>query len=571
MPPLIPTFSANGTLPWGGLLTGVTGFDERAFASGLDPLDLQGTGWGDIDARRRRYALYWALYEGNVYRRIHHWVAGLKEHFDLYPATRSLYCPTYRQIEFWAGHLWGGTLDPEAGDGDRRTSALPIVIPDSNPKAEDLRRAIARLWAVDTSNWQANKDTVTRLGSVLGDVALTVVDDPARQIVRLHVVHPRTIRRLEKDDSGNVQGYELEEIRLDPEADRMVPISSRLVGYLERATRVGDAIHYQTYRDDGGGYHPYDWRTYPDERSPRVGADWTESYGFIPFFHIQHRDMGLGWGWAEPHPSLSKLLELHDAASLVGDQFRKAVNARWFFAGMAPPGGGSAGRAGDLDLRRGEDEDDEDWRYDREDVRSARNDEDAIYCADAKGRAQPLVAPLNLSAALNHIRSLLAELERDHPELQADMATSAGDASGRALRVARERVEAMVVQRRSGYDNGLVRAQKAAISIGTQKGYPGYETFDEGSFVRGELEHTIGDRPVFAVDELDRLEEKQSRANLLAVLVRAGTPLDVAFEIAEYPEEVVAKVQAGMRAQADQIDRLRGDQGGAAGLAGIGQ
>ena len=102
--------------------------------------------------------------------------------------------------------------------------------------------------------------------------------------------------------------------------------------------------------------------------------------------------------------------------------------------------------------------------------------------------------------------SILSEVERNHPELQADMATASGDASGRALRVARERVEAMVSQRRAGYDDGLVRAQQMALSIGGMKGYPGYEAFGIGSYERGELDHSIGDRPVFAVDEADRLE-----------------------------------------------------------------
>jgi hypothetical protein len=39
--------------------------------------------------------------------------------------------------------------------------------------------------------------------------------------------------------------------------------------------------------------------------------------------------------------------------------------------------------------------------------------------------------------------------------------------------VAREKVEAVVVQRRSGYDDAMVRANQMAISIGARRATPG--------------------------------------------------------------------------------------------------
>ncbi len=113
--------------------------------------------------------------------------------------------------------------------------------------------------------------------------------------------------------------------------------------------------------------------------------------------------------------------------------------------------------------------------------------------------------------------------------------TVGGAASGRARRIARERIEARVVARRAGYDDALVRAQMMAISIGGMKGYEGYEAFNAESYANGELAHSIGDRPVFAVDTMDHIEEGQARANVLASLTASGVPVVAAMELAGYP------------------------------------
>lgn len=535
--------SSSLSLSWGGLLVGSTGFDLRHLVS--DPEDFFGTGFCDVSARRRRYALYWALYENNIFWRIHQWSQALKDKFDLYDAIRSIYSPAYRQGEFWAGHIWGGILDPQAGDGIARPSALPIVISDKVPANlhDPLRSAIARIWSTGYSNWQSNKDTAARLGAVCGDVALAAVDDPVAQRVHIRVVHPRTIKYLEKDDYGNCKAYELEELRPDPREG----FGRALVTFREIAERVGDRVVYRTFLDRD----EYDWREpYPDGTpdSARTGAVWTEDYGFVPFFHIQHRDMGLGWGWSEYQAEVSKILELEDQASKLHDQIRKIVDPEEFFSGVSGPA--------ELDARDPEKVDEAD------ESDSPRNRKRAIYAKDPAAKVTQLVAPLDIPGCTANIQSLLAEIERDHPELQADMATSSGDASGRALRVARERVEAMVVQRRVGYDDALVRAQQACISIGAMKGYEGFTEFTAESYGLGYLAHSIGDRPVFAVDQMDRLEEGKARADLMKVLVDAGWPVEVAAEEAGYSEDVLGKLKAGMQAVAAMEDRFRSDTGG---------
>src|SRR5690349_129974 len=63
--------------------------------------------WGDFFARFARYAAFWAHYENNVYREVHRWSDLLKDTYDLYAYTRSIFSPAYRLVEFWASHILG--------------------------------------------------------------------------------------------------------------------------------------------------------------------------------------------------------------------------------------------------------------------------------------------------------------------------------------------------------------------------------------------------------------------------------------------------------------------------------
>jgi hypothetical protein len=510
-------------------LIGLAGFSEISFNS--NPGVVHSGIFRTFMSRKMRYDVYWAHYEGNVYRRLHQFQPDLKAEYDLYSATRTVLSPAYRLGEFWSEHLLGGRLDPDAGDGDTVPSCIPIV--SRSPAAAALRAALGQVWR--DSNWQVHKDNWTRYGAVLGDVGLMAADDPARQKVFLRVIHPRIVRDVDLDSLGNCKGYIFEEWRPDPRVDPLV--EPFFVRYNEIATRVGGRIEYSTYLDD----EPWDWRDYPDDGAPRVGPVWTEDYGFVPFVWHQHRDMGLGAGWSELHPSLSKMMELDDLASKIDDQARKMVDSPWFFSGTT---------AADLRIDYGTGDDD-----DRDPVRTKI----PYFCSGAAdAKATPLVAPLNIKAASDHALQILAELERDHIELQADMASASGAASGRALRVARERVEALVAARRAGYDDAQVRAYQMALSIGGMKGYPGFESFDADSFARGDLDISIGDRPVFAVDKMDKIEEVQAQGIAIASLVGAGVPVLCAMEMVGVSPDMIAECKREQdKQQAAAVDLVK--------------
>ena len=473
---------------WSRLMTAVAAFRE-AYVTSSNPQGTTGVDeFASYPGRSVRYAMLWALFENTIYRDIHLWAQRYRTEYGLYKWTRPIYNPAQRLVDFYVAHLMGGSLDPAAGDGSQTSSALPIIT-----SSETLRLAISTLWR--HSNWATQKEIWSLQGTALGDSFLQVIDDTKRKKVYIQVVHPSWVQDLEKDHFGNVKGYTLSYHRQDP-LDPAVQVA-----YREEATRDGDNVLYRTYRNDT----LYPWN--------EVEAEWTEPYGFIPLVATQHRSVGASWGWAELFPSLPKVREVDDLASKLSDYIRKTVDAPWLLAGVPSPGK----KSGDVSVQG------------REATTSAPQpgrEEVPIIYGPLGATAVPLVADLDIPGTYTYIQGLLEELERDYPELRVDvLVTGGGDASGRAIRMARQRASVKVLQRRTAYDESLVKAHQMAIGIGGWRGYEGFTGFDLESYDKGRLDHVIGQRPVFAVDELDRLEEE------LALWTAAKASVDSGYSL----------------------------------------
>jgi hypothetical protein len=167
-----------------------------------------------------------------------------------------------------------------------------------------------------------------------------------------------------------------------------------------------------------------------------------------------------------------------------------------------------------------------------------------LYASDPNAKAHALVAPLDIVAVDAYIGRLLAELERDYPELQMDIWSASGESSGRALRIARQRVEAKVNERRATYDDALVRAQQMAAAIGGARKLPGFEGLGLESYANGGLDHHIGQRPVFAADPLDGLEEDLAFWTAAKTAGESGMPLTAYLMDQGWDEERMMRVMA---------------------------
>lgn len=534
----MPAPAGRNTIPMGHTFWGKYSLDgggahrEEDFDSAMET--AEGRTYGRHDKRIRRYRLFWSFYANTVYQQINRWSESLIDERDLYGFVRNLYSPGYLVGEFWTSHLMGGPLDPEAGDGKDVPSALPIIT-----ENEFIRPVIAQIWA--DSNWQANKEIFGGYGAILGDSALAAVDDPVRGKVYHRVVHPQTIARLERDVFGNVKEYEIVEMRLDPEWDEATQGPAPEVVYREECWRDEadpQLIHYRTTKGDSD--EPYDWRDYPPGTpdSAKVGGEWTEPYGFVPMVVVAHRDRGHGWGYSELFPGLSRFYEVDNLASVLADQIQKVIQAPQLIAGAKKA---EVTEFSGIEGRR-------DWPY--------------LFCENAAVKAQSLSGDLDIGAASAFIAGLIADIERMYPELRADEAGA--DASGVSRRIARERIEARVIQRRAPYDAALVRMHEMELSILAMrqyKGYPKLPSDAQRAYDSGQWKHSIGPRPVFTITAAERLEEATARAVAVKGFTDAGLPLRRALIEVGYTEVQADEIMTEKEADdAAQLERMRQEQ-----------
>jgi len=432
----------------------------------------------DYNGRILRYAILFAFYENTVYDQLRDWTITYKTNYALYRYIRNIYNPANRLTEFWRAVIWGGLLDPEAGE----EGAVPI-----QGASTKLRSAIATLW--EESNMTMQKDLITLYGSSMGDVGIKIVDEPDRERVYLKVIHPSEIRDVLVDHRGHCQGYVLENDVYDETGKRVTTVE-----VCERGN--GDNIEYETYVDG------------------KITFKESIPYGFVPFAMIRHNFVGDTFGWAEMHPHRPKIHELDETASKLHDYIRKVVDPIWLFNFSKPRDG--------LNLKE------QSTTATTSNPQPGREDLPAVYINQPNAKAQALVTEsVNLDQVGNRIKDLIAELERDLPELQMDIWTAGGYTTGKALKTARQRVEKKVITRRPMYDDVLTNLHGMAIAIGGERGYSGYEGFDLGSYERGDLKHFIPtERAVFDTDALEAVERKQIFWNVVFQAIDNGSDVE---------------------------------------------
>lgn len=507
------------------LVSEMEGFPgDRAFALAYD--------FESAEGRATRYDILWAYFQGNAYRTLHKWAKKMKAEYGLYVYIRDIYNPSNRICTFHQAHIWGGHLDLEAGDGSERVTALPIIETDEN-----VRKAIGNLWT--TSRFRVTKDIVTLYGSVYGDVFLRVIDVPDRGKVLIDRVHPGWVADLRKNILGEITYYELSYLRHDP-----VKNDGSQVTYRERASLEDGVVTYQTFRENA----PFGWDGNPDE--------WVVEYPFIPMVHIQHNDVGLGWGWSELFPKLSTFREGDDQASKLSDQIRKMVDSPWFFSGVRP------GKSGGTVTLEGLGTENNPTSSE-----VGREETPVIYGHDPGARAIPLVSELDIMGALAHVQEINFEVERSYPELRTAMwrGRGQGDVSGRALLMARQAAEDKVHSRRVGYDDALVTVQRMALAIGGEAGYDEYKGFGIADWEGVKTAHQFRpNRTVFTPHQTERLDWDRQLWTNAHLAQRAGVSLDIFLQDKDWDakriQEIIASDFYKMFLEGVELQTTGGDE-----------
>lgn len=137
---------------------------------------------------------------------------------------------------------------------------------------------------------------------------------------------------------------------------------------------------------------------------------------------------------------------------------------------------------------------------------SPKKDSIAVLEMDKEARVEFGSPTLNLTAGLENIEAILAELERDFPELALHRIREGGNLTAPGVKSAYDDAISRFAEARGNYDSGLVEAQSMALAIGGERGYTGYEGFSLADLENGNLDHSIGERPVIK-DTLSKAEK----------------------------------------------------------------
>lgn len=412
--------------------------------------------WDDYESCLFRYAMYAAYDTNTAYDSVQRFSTALKRSGQLYKHIRGIYNPVSRLTESYVDKIYGGALDFETLE----TGAIPLVFA-NDANADALRNALRNVWL--WSNLRLNKDLYVRQGALLGDVAWKIVDDSQRGKVRMELLHPGKIREFDVDAVHNVKRIVIEYERDDPETGRSYVYTEEI-----------DQERFATYKDG----EPFAF--VEDQEGQRVPA-WPNVYGFVPVVLVQHRNVGRQRGANAFYAQVGKIDELNDSASLLGDAVRKAVNPMLRATGF---------RSGT-----------------KIEVSSTERDEIPILYGPEGTSIEPLTPQLDAVAAGVNIDRLLMELERDLPELSMHRLREGGNLTAPGVRSAYSDAIGRYRSAMSAYDDGLIRAQKMALSIGGFRGYDGFAGITLDSYTAGELEHYIKDRPIIedALSKQDRI------------------------------------------------------------------
>lgn len=506
-----------------GIRAGVAAYNGRYLA----PSELLDWDWDDYSVRLSRYQIYDAYYNNIAYSDIITWARTNLARNDLYKHVRGIYNPAARLVDIYVAKVYGGALDLE----DLSTGPIPIVYTGTGDDVA-FKDAVRQLWV--WSNWRNQKSLYVRNGANLGDSFIMVVDDLAKQRVRMEVVNPGKCADMVTDSVGNITDITFSYYRDDDPAGAINPKKSLLGSDYDRdwlftLNMNRDAF---TATADGAEYPFFELAN-----GDRVSSI-PNPYGFVPVVQVMHKDMGLPYGANAYFAGLNKINEVNDAASLLNDNVRKSVNVQWFVTGAAAPSNSNKSITAQTSTTANSTSDNPITRKDTQDI---------IYGPDG-ATISPMVYGVDIAGAGSNIDRMLAELERDYPELALHRLRETGNATAPGVRAIYSDASDRFVEAQGNYDDGLIRAHQMGISIGGFRNYDNFQGFTLDSYARGMTDHYIKARPIIG-DSLSKGEritalQQAAQTDNVGIQKLILRELDVpADEIDEITNDAVATRQ----------------------------
>jgi hypothetical protein len=472
-----------------------------------------------------RYKLLRAFYECNgLYNDVE---ASMYDAGYWMPSMRPLRNPTYRAVEFYPRRLCPGSID----DG------LPIQC-----ENEAVVNAIKKIWK--WSNWAAKKEVAARWLALYGDLFINVA------------THYKTTQDEETDEDGNVVREAMTEPDrvsfelIRPEYVTEMDMDDRGVITYIRADipsvrRTGDSVedYMSTWVWNLEGFRAWEQSDVNEDiitdidrlGDPLVSVSMDE-YGidFIPIVHVAFLDEGNDRGTAAIMPAIDKINEANQICTRLHQML-----FRWNKRMLIVSGAGRDANQRPLPPPKVKNSD----GSEASSSVNADAEDDAIWSLPGDVTVNSLIPNVDFAAHANALAAMLAEIEKDLPELRYSNLVEEGGASlsGRALRIMLSDTIDKAREVRGNFEAGLVRADEMALTLGKVHGL-----FDKsiGDYDSGAFEHSFGARDVLPISQYERAETVGAWTNV-------GVPRDTALrwegvaqaEIDLLQEEEVGSIQ----------------------------
>ena len=487
------------------------------------------------DVRAYRYQRLWDLYQGTAFNDLAAW-GEYRRAFSLYRQTRIIWDHVHQLVEFYATHIWSGSL---ADDGLHLPDGVPNAIPLAEDTDETLAAAIGQLWL--WWNFQETMTLLVRYTAALGECLVEIKDDPKRGKILIDIIWPSYVRDIRLDEAGNVKYYCVEYQVLDP--DTNMPFTYR---------REVDDEFFRTFKD-GESYdyikNPLPIGTEPygeaigapgmlDVGITLDGAKIDNPYGFAPAVWFRHHRMLGVRGEPAVWATQAELDEINQLFSHMLDKAHVSLEAPIVVSGNIAPN--ALHRA--LNSMVGSVK-----RTFTEDLDEPRGDMESLNILEGPAGTEVKTIELKISEATQALDRIVAGIERKCPEITfyqqlREMTQLTGPAASRVLGDVDRKVRAIA----AGYDRQLIKLHQMGISMASMRANEGLEgwsektddqqkfaTFNEGDFRAGKLNHNIMPRDIVPMSPLDRYQLLLVKKQVLDIIPQTQLAKEGGYDLAE--------------------------------------
>jgi len=392
-------------------------------------------------------------------------------------SVRSIYNPTRRAVDWYAGRIYPGAWTEDGKplpDGTPHVLQFPTDVIEQRPTLLP-----AALQALNWGNWQANRIVFEREKGILGTGFVEIVDDLERRKVYPEIIPLERAASVTVDATGNVKAYEI--------AYRALDENDRAYDY----RKVVDRDTITIYRDR------------------HVTSEDPNPYGFAPGVWVKHRSVQGVFGAPTIAGVIPKIEEINGVATDVHNYIRKLQRQPVvFWSKQAPKPVVKAGASDEATVVG--DSENIAW----------------LHSTDENGRVENMMQAVPIDGAGVRIDKLMEEIEADLPELTLDrelrgMAQVTGPGADRMMGDVRGRYDEV----QANADAGTVKIMQMCVAIGGWRLNTGawgprsqatrqqvkFAEYDLDSYSAGLLDLSLLPRPLVPSTEQERLMALQMR------------------------------------------------------------